>query len=538
MKKIVIIAAMLVYSATAFSLSDTTVMSFQTEYGTLDTSSDAYAACIQQTSDGGYIAAGYSSNFGAGNDDAYLLKTDATGSIQWTRTFGTFLADDAFAVVETTDNGYAVAGTTSGYGGEHIFLLRTDPSGNLLWTKVYGTLDTTSDAAAYSLQQTADGGFILAGYISNFGSGGDDFYLLKTDGEGLLSWTRTYGWLGNDDANSVIQTADGGYVLAGTTASFGDTLGDFWVVKTNSYGDTLWTRIYGSNLADAADMANSISQTRDMGYLIAGVTSSASMGEFGRLIKTDQNGNLQWAHLYGTGNSSSDASFSSALQTSDGGYVATGYISNFGAGGDDYYIVKTDSSGGLMWANTFGSSADDDANYIRQTSDNGYVLAGSTFGFTNGGEHVYLVKTNLAGMTDCNSLPANTVMNTSITTFTKRFPSFVSFGGLEHMIPFMTSAGGDEIQICLPSGLGNINPASTGLTVYPNPATTEVTFALDRASGTAIVSLYDLNGKQVQQVSFSGQQVVLGRNGLPEGIYFYMVRNGSEILGKGKLNFE
>ena len=510
---------------------------FQKDYGTSDNLSDASGACIQQTSDGGYITAGYISNFGAGQDDIYLIKTNTDGDTLWTKSYGSINADDANYVAQTSDGGYAIAGVTHSFGGENISLIKTDASGGITWSKIYGTGDTLSDASAASAQQTSDNGFILAGYISNYGAGQDDYYLVKTDANGAIQWTKTYGGTDFDDANSVEQTADGGYIIAGMTSSFGDPIGDVYLVKTNSTGDTLWTRTYASNLTDGMDMANSVRQTNDHGYIIAGVTISASQGEFALLIKTDSSGNIQWTKFFGTNDNSSDASFSSVKQTTDGGYIATGYISNFGGGGDDYYLVKTNSSGDTLWTRTYGSSNNDDANFIIQTGDGGYMMGGSTLGFS-GGEHLYLVKTDTSGNSTCNEYRTQTITNTSRSILSHHTATQVSTGGVASNAVMTVRSGGVAKDVCSPSVIHEKVIGNNQIIVFPNPSSSRVTFVSGNDLKNAVLKIYNVNGQEVKQLIFSGKQVVLERGDLLPGIYFYRLQSGSELMGSGKLIIE
>jgi hypothetical protein len=162
-----------------------------------------------------------------------------------------------------------------------FYLVKIDSLGDTLWTKTYGG---SSSDRAYSVQQTADGGYVVAGYTSSFGTGLNDFYLVKTDSQGDTLWTRTYGGDGDDIARSVQQAADGGYVLAGSTESFGAGNSDFYLVKTDSQGDTLWTRTHGGS---SHENANCAQQTTDGGYIVAGYSYSFGAGEYDfYLVKT------------------------------------------------------------------------------------------------------------------------------------------------------------------------------------------------------------------------------------------------------------
>jgi len=195
---------------------------------------DDAAYSVDQTTDGGYICAGWTVSFGG--LDFYLVKTDASGDTQWTRIYDHDGDNEAYSAQQTTDGGYIIAGWTVGM---NFYLVKTDAGGNTLWTRTYG--GSMSDWA-YSVQQTTDGGYIIAGFTYSFGAGNSDCYLVKTNADGDTLWTRTYGGSFNDEAYSVQQTTDGGYIIAGRTGSFGAGYSDIYLVKTDAGGDTLWTR--------------------------------------------------------------------------------------------------------------------------------------------------------------------------------------------------------------------------------------------------------------------------------------------------------
>jgi hypothetical protein len=190
---------------------------------------------------------------------------------------------------------------------------------------------------------------------------------VKTNSQGDTLWTRTYGGSNWDDANSVQQTADGGYVVAGWTQSFGvgtPTYANMYLVKTNSQGDTLWTRTYGGS---DYDFAYPVQQTADGGYIVAGFTWSFGAGLCDLyLVKTNSQGYVQWTSTYG-GSDYDEAR--SAQQTADGGYIVAGTTISFGAGGGDFYLVKTDSQGDTLWTRTYGGSSWDEAYSVQQTAD-------------------------------------------------------------------------------------------------------------------------------------------------------------------------
>jgi len=292
-----------------------------------------------RTSDGGYAIAGYTESFGAGEDDVYVVKLDANGNLQWTKTIGGKKADMGTSLIQTSDGGYAIAGYTESFGAgeDDVYVVKLDANGNLQWTKTIG--GKKADAGV-SLIQTSDGGYAIAGYTKSFGAGEWDVYVVKLDANGNLQWTKTIGGKKEDAGRSLIQTSDGGYAIAGTTQSFGAGEWDVYVVKLDANGNLQWTKTIGG---PESEIGQSLIQTSDGGFAIAGETYSFGAG--GRdvyVIKLDANGNLQWTKTIGGEND--DRGFS-LIQTSDGVYVITGVTYSFGAGGADVYVVKLDRNG-------------------------------------------------------------------------------------------------------------------------------------------------------------------------------------------------
>jgi len=198
-------------------------------------SSDSAEAMVQ-TSDGGYALAG-ATNIRINHSDAdfWLIKTDAYGNMLWNKTYSKDV-DYADSVVETSDGGYALAGSTGFWYPHAFWLVKTDETGNMKWNKKYGGIDHGHFASARSLVVTSDGGFALAGKTDHAGAGGYDFWLIKTDADGSMMWNQTYGGAEDDIAHSLVVTSDGGFAIAGETSSFGAGDSDFWLVKTNEYG--------------------------------------------------------------------------------------------------------------------------------------------------------------------------------------------------------------------------------------------------------------------------------------------------------------
>jgi hypothetical protein len=347
-------------------------------------SNDA-GSSVQQTTDGGFIVVGETYSFGAGGTDVYLIKTNAQGDTLWTRTYGGSRCEMGRDVRQTSDGGYVITGSiwTYGVGDTDLYLVKTDSSGREVWTRVYGGLGRD---AGHSVRQTTDGDYIIVGTSRSSGDSLGDVWLIKTNASGDTLWTRTFGGPSEDMGNSVQQTADGGYILAGSTRSFGAGSDDVYLIKTDAQGDTLWTRTYGGT---GSDDGNSVEQTTDDGYIIAGSTSSFGAGSNDAyLIKTDAQGDTLWTRAYG--GPSREAGYS-VQQTADGGYIIGGLTFSFGAGSDDVYLLKTDAQGDTLWTRIYGGSQNDGGRSVGQTSDGGYVVAGFS---RSGVLKVYLIKTN------------------------------------------------------------------------------------------------------------------------------------------------
>ena len=440
-------------------------------------SNDDYAWSVEQTADGGYIVAGSTNSFGAGDFDCYLVKTNSQGDTLWTRTYGGSDDDRATSIQQTADGGYIVAGFTLsfGAGSGDFYLVKTNSLGDTLWTRTYGG---SSDDKGFSVQRTADGGYIVAGFTLSFGAGGYDFYLVKTNSQGDTLWTRTYGGSNQDEARSAQQIADGGYILAGFTWSFGVGGIDFYLVKTNSQGDTLWTRTYGGS---DWDYAYSVQQTADGGYIVAGPTGSFGAGSYDfYLVKTNPLGDTLWTRTYG--GSSWDWAYS-VQQTADGGYIVAGRTQSFGATWADFYLVKTNSQGDTLWTRTYGGSNSEEAYSVQQTADGGYIVAGwtSSFGAVNG--DFYLVKTG------------------------------------------PDQSGTEPIRVSVPDGY-SLYPN------FPNPfnPSTQIAYSLPRTS-SVLLKIFNLLGEEVVTLADEVQSAethtaFFDGSGLPSGIYLCRLQAG------------
>ena len=364
------------------------------------------SSCIEQTMDGGYIVAGTSySNDGDvegnhGSIDYWIVKLDDIGNIIWEKNLGGSGQDYANFIHQTTDEGYIVVGWSQSsdgdvggnYGSTDCWVVKLDDIGNITWEKNLGGSEGDS---AYSIRQTTDGGYIVAGSsASNDGDvsgnyGNEDYWVVKLDDIGNIIWEKNYGGSNNDRAKSIWQTTDGGYIIAGYSYSNDGDVSedhgsvDYWIVKLDGIGNITWEKsLGGSN----EDYANFIQQTLDGGYIVVGGSQSNDGDVSGNhgyadywIVKLDPTGNIAWEQNYG-GSSGEAAHF--VQQTLDGSYIiAGGSQSNDGdvstnQGGVDYWIVKLDAIGDIIWQKSIGGSSNDYAQAVQQTEAGDYIVTG------------------------------------------------------------------------------------------------------------------------------------------------------------------
>jgi hypothetical protein len=349
--------------------------------------------CVQDLSGGGYIVVGVT-HAPPGDPDVYILRVGSGGDTLWTRQYGWALSDEADEVRETSDGNYIVAGKTQAVldSTYYMLLMEIAPDGDTLWTRTYGQ----GYRASYglSVEEVSSGGYIVAGGADPGPLSSAELFLVRTDTDGDTLWTRLHGTASQEEAWSVQETFDGGFVAAGTKSQ------DVYLVRTDANGDTLWTRQYGG---PSSETGLSVQQTPDSGYVIAGSTWSFGAGKSDAyFVRTDRSGGVIWTRTYG-GQERDQAS--SIVVTSDNHFVAGGSTESFGVAGD-MWLLRLDAAGDTVWTATYGGLGEDRAHWVEETMDGGYILTGATNSFGPLGHSVYLVKTtgDPAGVDPLNEL--------------------------------------------------------------------------------------------------------------------------------------
>lgn len=380
------------------------VIQWQQSYGG---SGNDYANDIQPTPDGGYIMVGSStSNNGnltinQGNADCWVVKLNATGTLQWQKSLGGSANEVARSVANTADGGYIIAGGTGSNDGDatgnhgglnDYWVVKLNASGNIQWQKTFGG---SNNDEAEVIQATADGGYIIAGASnSNNGNvsgnhGNYDAWIIKIDGTGNLLWQKSLGGTGTDEAEAFMTTADGGFIMAALSSSNnGDVIGnqgsfDYWIVKLDATGNIQWQQSYGGS---GGDEPTCIQTTADGGYIVGGITASTNGNVTGNnglydywVVKLNSSGNLQWQTALG----GSSMEIAYGIQpTPDGGYIIAGNSGSTNGnvtgnhGGYDGWVAKLNANGILQWQKSIGSTAADGMAALLNANDNGYIVVG------------------------------------------------------------------------------------------------------------------------------------------------------------------
>ncbi|HEY3294988.1 MAG TPA: T9SS type A sorting domain-containing protein [bacterium] len=536
---------------------------------------EEWLQAAQQTADGGYILAGHTHSYGAGGADFWIVKTDAQGTSQWTRTFGGAGLDECWAIQQTFDGGYVLAGMTSSYGAgsNDFWLIKTDADGLMQWNHTYGG---NNDDGAKSVEQTPDGGYIVAGYTHSYGSGGGDVWLVKTDAVGTMQWNRAYGGYNEDECHAVHAMPDG-YALGGFTLSYGAGMDDFWLIKTDLSGNMVWNHVYGGS---ASERCWDMKPTRDGGFIMTGESMSFTSGakDFW-LVKTDPSGLMQWQRHFGGG---VNEWATSVIEPANGGYAVGGWTQSYGGGDLDMWLVRTDYNGSMLWNRFYGGYGQDEIQALQQTSDGGYMLAGWTYSYGAGSGDLWLVKlaadqTLPVELSAFDAVVVGSAVDVRFSTASETdVASFEIWRGEAADGPFskltdLASQGNSTTQqnyhftdqtvaegqtywyylvnvdangartehreqIASATVQGAAVISEYSLSAYPNPfnPNTSLTFTLPEASRVNL-SVFDCTGRLVSDLanaSFAAGEHRLNFNGanLPTGVYLVRLNAGTTVL--------
>ena len=463
MKRIIIsLTAVLFVFGSACAQPDTL---WTRTYG--DISSDAGYG-IDETEDGGFIIVGYTYPVGVGSSDLYLIKTDSVGDTIWTRTYGGDNSDGGYSIQQTDDGGFIMVGYTyDQHATNCLYLVKTDAYGDTIWTRAYNDY-----IRGECVRQTDDGGYIIAGTTQM-----ENAAIIKTDSLGIFEWDQIFGSTYLDEGFSVDQTVDGGYIMTGSICLNPYGQSDVLIARTDSDGDSLWTKMYGSyNI----DKGYCVQLDSEGGFVVAGKfdeEDGADNEPSIYLIKTDSNGDSIWTRIFGTNQKDWG---NHMVKTTDGGYAITGACDVVipWAGGN-LCFMKADNDGREEWLLSFGGDDYERGYCVLQTSDGGYAVLGVTHSYGAGGSDIWLL----------------------------RFESeYTSVEEQEYELPY-------EYLLYPP---------------YPNPFNqfVRLNYMLP-AAADARLSIYDITGREVATLADGSRQLAVGHHslvwdaaGMASGVYF------------------
>ena len=325
-----------------------------------------FSTDIQLTTDGGYLVVGYTISFGAGDNDIWVLKLNADGTVAWQNTYGGSLKELSTNLLQTADGGSIVVGFTEsfGAGGSDAWVLKLNADGTVDWNRTYG--GSGNDRADF-IQQTPDGGYIVSGITNSFGSGGRDAWVLKLNADGTVDWQKTYGVASSDWGSDIQLASDGGYVVVGLTQN------DLWVFKLNSDGTVAWQKRYLDIAVSDGSVVPIIRRTNDGGYIVSVWTGAHATDIDTRLLKLNADGTIAWEKNYGAAD---HETVFDLQQSADGGYILTGVIFNPVSGDTDAWVFKLNEDSTIDWQKIYDMSGPSGGYSIQQTLDGGYAMAG------------------------------------------------------------------------------------------------------------------------------------------------------------------
>jgi hypothetical protein len=477
-----------------------------------------------KTSDGGFLLAGTtgpSNSYGQGR--ITLTKTDVNGNVSWDKNYGGNLAEYVSSVLENPDGSFTLVGTTfSGnsqpYGD--ALMMKVSSTGTILWSNVY-----FGPQAEYanSIIRLANGDYVFCGITRSFTSTGDDTYIVRTDSLGNPLWSSVISDAGNNDGISMTLADDGNLMVFGS-ANDGLYLMLFCKISIAT-GNTIWTKKYSNSIGNS--FGRSVYKTSDGGFFLAGWCdgSSISFQNF-YLIKTDSAGNPIWSHIYG-GNTE-DIAYS-ACATSDGGFAICGYTESFGAGGQDMYLMRVNALGSLQWSATYGTPGNEIAYHVTETYDGGFLLSGSTStAFFSGFSEMLVVKTDALGFVPCDYQPATSVKYADTAIVVAPNLVFLSAVGAFNY-SFNTQSGIIDSTLCTAVSVIEQPKQAFSFSLFPNPTSNATTLAFENSKPKNI-HVIDFLGREIfQQQNCSAQQLELYTEGWPAGMYLVEVKTATGV---------
>ncbi len=466
------------------------------------------------TSDGGYIING---EITVGSSNIYLIKINPDGSVAWSKSYDMSITGSVGnSIQQTNDGGYIITGAGS---GAPSLLLKIDNIGNIMWKKTY-------TSSTELVKQTMDGGYIIVGTAGGSGFG---ISVIKTDNNGNTTWTKNYS-RNNSLTNYgyyIQQTSDYGYIVLGKTDTVAASSGgDIYFIKLDSLGNKIWSKTYGGT---GDDYANYVKQTIDGGYIITGETYPNATANYTDifLLKTDSVGNMNWVKTYG--GIKSDAG-SCVYPTINGDYIITGYTESFpdSVTNSKLFLIKTNSTGNIIWMKIYGGGAWCSGNSVFGASDGGYIIIGNKSSIPAG---AYLIKTDSLGNSGCLESIVTTTTNTP--SFTTIIPNDTITTSVTDAVPTTyTSTWTTTLNTLCYVGINELIDI-LDIEIFPNPFTSQTTISFSEQQMNTTIKIKDILGKEMKSINFTGKQCIIEKGEMRKGIYFVNITyENKKIINK------
>ena len=489
------------------------------------------AQTIFSTFDNCFIINAATFSFGAGNVDAMLVKTDSTGQIIWSKTYGGVDYDNAEYAIQSFDHNIFCAGRSSASAGAptSAILFKTDSAGNLNWTKSFG--GTANDGFVHFVE-TVDHGFASVGYTNSVSSGLSDILFIRTDSAGDTLFTRSYGTAERESGSGILQLPDSGFIITGrqTTTFGGSSVADGLLIRTDANGDLLWSKLYGDSLFEEL---TSLKLLPDGGFIICGSTATFGSGGFDILLmKTDSAGNPVWTKTFG--GEKTDAAYDIHLNP-DNSLVLSGYTESLGYGhsrvGDstNVFLLKTDENGAFIWMEVYGDGLQDEAYRSNPAPDGGFVVSGFSSSYLlNDSTQILFIKTDSLGVSGCHE--ESVIPTDSLITMPFQSVILTQLSGISLVsIAFNEqSANPSNNDACLFSNVSPPATLSSSIGVFPNPFSNSIRYQLSNKSeeGTLIIS--DALGRVLKKITINSSEGEIFLNELADGFYLLSFGNHME----------
>lgn len=511
---------------------------FQKAYGG---SGNERAHSIDLTSDGGYIIAGETTSFGAGNKDWFVMKIDANGVEQWSKTYGTSSVEDGFSITikQTNDLGYILCGYTEGFGaGSYFdsFIIKIDNVGTIQWEK---RIAGSSYDQFRDVIELSNGDFVLTGSGQSYSAGQMDAHVVKISSTGNLIWIKNLGTSSREHSQSIIELPGGNYLLSGTSnySDPGSSTANAYLSKIDHNGNFIFGRQYG--LTSFYDDFNEIKLLSDGNILNIGETASYGVGNFDiLLVKTDTSGNVIWSKTYGGTGIDIGVNVNEKL---NGELLISAYTSSYGLN-NQLLLINTNSVGNIIWSKTYGGPNLEELDWCGKpmvlTPNGGIIIAGSTSSFGSGNEDVYIVKTNECGESFCNeqnvvlTSTSPNIIATLLNEVNTSGGTLVNTNAIVNTINFTESLLCDSLLISI-NKFSDLNAISS---IYPNPAFNMINVKMDKDIEIQNIEIYNVTGQKIDIKSFdkTSEFIQIDISNLSEGLYFLKVYNKDKILGTSK----